>query len=328
MTICINFAENVKRNKRQINMSYPIEDKFVIAVASSALFDLTESDSIFRQHGEARYREYQEENIDNPFKKGVAYPFIKRLLRLNDSFPELHPVEVVLMSKNSPETGERAFRSIAHYGLDISRACFSSGKPNFQYLPAFNATLFLSANPEDVKDAIDKGYAAGRVLNSKYIEDNEEDGELRLAFDFDGVLADDSSERLYKSSGHNLDTYLKHEKEHADEPLNAGPVCALLKKISSYQMLEKKKAADNPQYKRILKTAIVTARNAPAHERVISSLKTWGIEVDEAFFLGGIQKARVLDILKPHMFFDDQIGHLSHLDNIPAVHIPFGIANK
>ena len=174
-------------------MPYPIDKKFVIAVASSALFDLTESDSVFRQQGESKYREYQEKNIDNPFEKGVAFPFIKRLLNLNESFPDKQPIEVVLMSKNSPETGTRAFRSIQHYGLDISRACFTSGRSNFQYLPAFNATLFLSANLDDVKSALDMGYSAGRVLSRHYIQDNDSDNELRIAFDFDGFLANDDS---------------------------------------------------------------------------------------------------------------------------------------
>lgn len=309
-------------------MAFPIDNKFVIAVASSALFDLSESDSIFKQYGESRYREYQAKNLDKPFEKGVAYPFIKRLLSLNDSFPDIQPVEVVLMSKNSPETGERAFRSIEHYGLSISRACFTSGKPNFQYLPAFNATLFLSANLRDVKEALNHSFAAGRVLNTQYIEDNEEDRELRIAFDFDGVLADDSSEKVYQTTGGDMKQYFAHETELADKPLPEGPIFNLLRKISFYQKLEKEKIEKDPNYTRILKTAIVTARNAPAHKRVISSLKSWGIDVDDAFFLGGIEKSRILSILKPHIFFDDQMGHLSPLDKIPAVHIPFGIANK
>ncbi len=308
-------------------MPYPIEKKFVIAIASSALFDLTESDNVFKHQGEAKYREYQEMNLDKPFERGVAFPFVKRLLKLNMSFPDIQPVEVVLMSKNSPETGERAFRSIEHYNLDITRACFTSGNPNFQYLPAFNATLFLSANQKDVQEALKNGFAAGRVLNEHYMEEEGEDQELRLAFDFDGVLADDSSEKVFKETGGNLDLYFQHEKKYAGQPLQAGPILNLLTKISYYQRLERKICEKDPSYKRILKTAIVTARNAPAHERVILSLKEWGIDVDEAFFLGGIDKSRVLSILKPHMFFDDQLGHLDHLINVPAVHIPFGIAN-
>jgi 5'-nucleotidase len=309
-------------------MPYPIDKKFVIAVASSALFDLTESDSVFRQQGESKYREYQEKNIDKPFDRGVAFPFIKRLLSLNDSFPEEQPIEVVLMSKNSPETGTRVFRSIQHYGLNISRACFTNGKANFQYLPAFNATLFLSANSKDVKDALDMGNSAGQVLNKHYIEDNDDDEELRIAFDFDGVLASDDSEKVYKETGGNMEVYFQHEQQHANEALPLGPIGPLLQKISFFQKLEKKKAEGNKSYQRILKTAIVTARNAPAHERVVYSLKEWGVEVDEAFFLGGIEKSRILNIMKPHIFFDDQITHLEHIDKIPAVHIPFGIANK
>lgn len=309
-------------------MPYPIDEKFVIAVASSALFDLTESDSVFQQQGETKYRQYQEKNLNKPFERGVAYPFVRRLLNLNRSFPQEQPVEVILMSKNSPETGERAFRSIEHYGLDISRACFTSGKPNFQYLPGFNATLFLSANRNDVHGALNNGCAAGRVLNKQYVEDDEKDKELRIAFDFDGVLASDESERIYNSAGGNMQQYFEHEKEHAGEALQLGPIGNLLKKISFFQKLEKKKAGEDKTYDRMLKTAIVTARNAPAHKRVISSLKEWEVDVDETFFLGGIEKARILKIMQPHIFFDDQMTHLEHIDNIPAVHIPFGIANK
>lgn len=178
-------------------MPYPIEKKLVIAVSTSALFDMEESDSIYRVKGIDAYRKYQERMINEPLGKGVAFPFIKRILNLNNSFPEDRPIEVVIFSKNSPESGLRAFRSIAHYNLDISRACFSSGKSNFQYLPAFNASLFLSANPEDTEKAISAGFAAGTVLDTKVIDD-ENDTQLRLGFDFDGVIADDSSEQFYK----------------------------------------------------------------------------------------------------------------------------------
>lgn len=309
-------------------MSYPIEKKFVIAVASSALFDLNKSDNVFRQQGVDKYREYQEKNVDIPFDKGAAFPFIKRLLKLNESFPGEEPVEVILMSKNSPETGTRVFRSIKHYGLNISRACFTNGTSHFQYLQAFNATLFLSANENDVKSALNMGNPAGRVLNKHYIKDDDNDKELRIAFDFDGVIASDDSEKVFSENRGNVKAFLQHEQVHANEPLPLGPIGPLLQKISFFQKLEKKKAENDKQYQRILKTAIVTARNAPAHERVVSSLKEWGVEVDEAFFLGGIEKSRILNAMKPHIFFDDKMTHLEHIENIPLVHIPFGIANK
>ena len=308
-------------------MAYPIEKKLVIAVSSSALFNLLESNSIFETYGVDAYRKYQEENIDQPFQRGVAFPFIKRILSLNDSFPEEMPVEVVMFSKNSPESGLRAFRSIKHYGLNISRACFSSGESHFQYLPAFNASLFLSANEEDTRSAIKAGFAAGTVLNVE-IADDDNDKELRLGFDFDGVIADDSSETFYESVHGNMASYFQHEQELSDNPLAGGPIGSLLQKISFFQKLEKKKALSDSSYKRILKTSIITARNAPAHERVVTTLKKLNVEVDNVFFLGGIQKARILNILKPHIFFDDQMVHLNDLENIPAVHIPFGVANK
>lgn len=307
-------------------MPYPIERKLVIAVASSALFDLTDSHKVFKKNGVEAYKKYQEENIDNFFPKGVAFPFVKRLLNLNNVFKEQQPIEVVLLSRNSPETGLRAFRSIKHYDLNISRAAFFSGESPYEYLPAFNASLFLSAEEEDVKNAIEAGFAAGRVLNKTVIDD-EEDNELRLAFDFDGVIANDEAEIVYQDS-HDLGKYHAHEVTHAHEPLKEGPLGDLLKKISYFQKLENKMMKKNPEYKRILKTAIVTARNAPSHERMIYTLKNMGVEVNQAFFLGAIDKSRVLNIMKPHMFFDDQMGHLEHIDKVPAVHIPFGIINR
>ena len=305
-------------------MPYPIEKKLVIAVSSSALFDMQESDAIFRQYGEKAYREYQRANIDIPLRTGVAFPFVKRLLNLNASFQEEQPIEVILFSKNSPETGLRVFRSIQRYKLNISRACFSSGNSNHQYLPAFNSTLFLTTNIEDAKEALANGITAG-VVGKQEIHDSNEEG-LCLAFDFDGVIADDSSEKVYKEQG--LEAYQAFEQEDGTHPLKSGPIAELLKRISSFQKLEREKAQKNPSYKRLLKTAIVTARNAPAHERVVFTLINMGIEVDEVFFMGGVEKARLLNILKPHIFFDDQTSHLENIKDTAGVHIPFGVANS
>jgi len=178
-------------------MAYPIEQKLVIAVASSALFDLSESDRVFREQGEQAYRRYQESHLDTPLDKGVAFPFVRRFLSINRNFPDQCPVEVVLLSRNSVITGKRVFNSIQHHNLDISRAAFLEGKSPYAYIPAFNASLFLSANEKDVLQAIDYGHPAGTVLPSRVIDD-EEDHELRIAFDFDGVIADDTSEKVFK----------------------------------------------------------------------------------------------------------------------------------
>ena len=223
-------------------MPYPIEKKLVIAVSSSALFDMQESDAIFRQDGEKAYREYQRKNIDIPLRAGVAFPFVKRLLSLNASFQEEQPIEVILFSKNSPEIGLRAFRSIQHYELNISRACFSSGNSNHQYLPAFNSTLFLTTNIEDAKEALANGITAG-VVGKQEIHDSNEEG-LCLAFDFDGVIADDSSEKVYKERG--LESYQEYEKVYGTHPLGSGPIADLLKKISLFQKLESIKQYKDP----------------------------------------------------------------------------------
>jgi 5'-nucleotidase len=308
-------------------MPYPIDRKLVIGVASSALFDLSESNRIFIEDGIEKYREHQEANIDIPLPKGVAFPFIRRFLGINQAFPERQPVEVVLLSKNSPETGLRVFRSIDYYSLNITRAAFIAGRSPHEYLPAFNASLFLSANPSDVQQAIDSDYPAGVVLQSKVFDDAA-DTELRVAFDFDGVIADDEAEAVFKKNN-DLSEFQAHETANQQTPHQPGPLADLFQKLAFMQRLEQKQLRENPEYKKILRIAIVTARNAPAHERVVTTLKAWGVSVDEAFFLGGMEKSRILTILRPHMFFDDQIGHLeSPASDIPMVHIPFGIANR
>lgn len=308
-------------------MAYPIERKLVISIASSALFNLSESHNVYVNNGVDAYRLHQEENIDIPFPKGVAFPFIRRFLAINKAFPDQSPVEVVLLSRNSPETGLRVFRSIRHYDLDITRAGFMTGSSPYEYIPAFNSSLFLSGNEEDVRKAVESHYPAGVVLPST-VYDDEHDNELRIAFDFDGVIADDEAESIYKKNN-DLDEFAAHETEKQSIPHKPGPLADLFKKLSFMQKLEERKLKKDPSYKKILRIAIITARNAPSHERVVTTLKNWGVSADESFFLGGMDKSRILTILKPHMFFDDQLSHLqSPAGDIPMVHIPFGIANK
>lgn len=308
-------------------MPYQIENKFVIAVASSALFDLKESDQVFREKGEEPYRKYQREHEDDVLETGVAFPLIKRILNINsESDRETQPVEVILLSKNDPDTGLRVFNSIEHYKLPISRAVFVAGNNPFNYMDAFNASLFLSGNPEDVKEAVEHGFPAGCIYPTGFIDD-ENDQELRLAFDFDGVIADDSAETTFQEG--QLDSFHHHEKENAGVPLPAGPLLRFFTEISNLQRREIEKNQRNPSYRPKIRIAIVTARNAPAHERVIATLRKLDIRVDEAFFLGGIEKARVLKVFQPHIFFDDQVGHIEGVARIvPSVHVPFGIANK
>lgn len=301
---------------------YTLEHRLVIAVASSALFDLTESDAVFQAGGLEKYRAYQDANRDNPLEPGVAFPFVRRVLGLNEHL-DGHPVEVILLSRNDAETGLRVFSSIRAHGLDITRASFLSGESPFSYIPAFDASLFLSANREDVINAMKAGYPAGLVLKSQ-ADDSPDDGSLRVAFDFDGVLADDESERVYRDRG--VDEYRRVETDRALEPHNHGLLMVLLKKLSWLQGLENKKQAADPGYHRHLRIAIITARNAPAHERAVTTLRDADVHPDEVFFLGGVDKSRVLKVFRPHMFFDDQMIHLEDSSKfVPSVHIPFGI---
>ncbi|MFD2673083.1 5'-nucleotidase [Marinicrinis sediminis] len=307
-------------------MPYEIENKFVIAVASSALFDLSESDRVYQVEGEDKYRAYQREHENDVLQQGVAFPLIKRLLGMNGTSPDDQLVEVVLLSRNDPDTGLRVFKTIEHYGLPISRAAFVTGNNPVKYMNAFNATLFLSANPQDVQEAVKEGFPAGCIYPSDY-QDNEEDAELRLAFDFDGIIADDSAERVFQE-GKVLNQFHQHERMKAAIPLPAGPIFRFFKEISKLQKKELEKAKKDTDYKPKIRIGIATARNAPAHERVITTLREQDIRVDEAFFLGGIDKSRVLKEFRPHIFFDDQVSHIASVArHFPCVHVPFGVAN-
>ncbi|GLY51357.1 5'-nucleotidase [Lentzea sp. NBRC 102530] len=273
------------------------------------MFDLTESDAVFASEGKEAYRAHQEAHLADPFAPGVAFPFLRRLLGLNELAPL---VEVIVLSRNSPDTGLRILRSAAHHGLRISRAIFTEGRAPHEFMPALNMSLFLSANENDVRRATLAGMPAGQVLTSSFQDDD--DPALRIAFDFDGVLADDASERIYQAGG--LDEFQQHEASNLVTPLDPGPLRNFLAGVNRIQRV----AEDR------VRVSVVTARSAPAHERAINSLKAWGLTVNDAFFLGGLKKAPILDVLKPHIFFDDQRGHLTR--TVPCVHVPFGAINE
>jgi 5'-nucleotidase len=310
-------------------MSYSLENRLVIGVASSAMFDLTESDAVWKSSGEEAYRKYQETNLNNPLPKGIAFSFVRRLLSLNDlsENPSDDPlVEVVLLSRNDPDTGMRVMKSIAHHQLKITRAIFMQGKAPYEYIPALNISLFLSGNKPDVAEAIQLGFPAGHVLDSAIVDDAE-DNNLRIAFDFDGVLADDESETVMHVT-HDVKQFHAYETENVGHPHNPGPLKEFLVRISKIQSVEESRKKGDAGYKNRLRVSIVTARNAPSHERALNTLKSWGVMANDAFFLGGIEKGKVLGVLRPHIFFDDQKSHLvSTSPVVPSVHIPFGVKN-
>ena len=296
----------------------------MIGIASSALFDLAVSDTVFREEGEESYRRYQEAHLNESLAPGVAFPFIQRLLSLNNIASADDPlVEVIVMSRNDPDTGLRVMRSIAHHKLEITRAIFTQGRSPYLFMPVLNMSLFLSANEDDVRAAIAQGYPAGRALTSAYTDDNSD--ELRIAFDFDGVLADDESELIFQR--HGLQDFQQHEVANVVTPHSPGPLRDFLANLNKIQKREERCSEDGG-YSRRVRVSIVTARSAPAHERAIASLKAWGVTVNDAFFLGGIDKGAIMPVLRPHIFFDDQKTHLlSTAQSVPSVHVPFGSSN-
>jgi 5'-nucleotidase len=302
-------------------MGYDLAKRLVVGIASSALFDLAESDGVFRQEGEEAYRRYQEEHLATPLRPGMAFPFVRRLLSLNDISPEDPLVEVIVLSQNDPDTGLRVLRSVEHHGLGITRAVFNQGRAPYRFMPALNMSLFLSANESDVRKAVAMKLPAGRVLDAAFTDDAA-DPELRVAFDFDGILADDASDQVWQREG--LPAFQGHEVANMVTPHEPGPLRDFLAGLNRIQRREEQQG---PDYRRRLRISIVTARGAPAHERAVTSLKRWGVMVNDAFFLGGVGKAGVLDVLRPHIFFDDQPHNLAGL-HVPGVHVPFGVINE
>jgi 5'-nucleotidase len=292
-----------------------LADKLVVAISSRALFDLTESHRIFVDQGVDAYQRYQIQHEDEILAPGPAYALAKKLLRLNR--PDKQYVEVLLLSRNSADTGLRVFNSIKHYGLDITRAAFTKGEPTSRYVPAFGSHLFLSADTEDVKRALDDGYAAATIFPSVF---RNETDELRIAFDGDAVLFSDEAERVYQEKG--LAAFSRSESDAALQPLTGGPFKDFLAGLHRIQ-------ADFPEDASPIRTALVTARSAPAHERVIRTLRAWNIRIDEALFLGGLDKGEFLRAFGADIFFDDQRTHVeSAAKHVATGQVPHGVANE
>jgi 5'-nucleotidase len=296
----------------------PDDNKLVVAISSRALFDLTESHALFEREGLDAYREYQIAHENDVLRPGVAFPVVQKLLALNRPEPDLPYVEVILLSRNSGDTGLRIFNSIQHHGLAISRAAFTSGEPTSEYIAPFGVDLFLSANAENVARALNAGVAAATILPSQVHGSHA--GQLRIAFDGDAVIFSDESERVSQEQG--LDAFHRNEIEHADEPLSGGPFRNFLGALHRLQ-------AAFPAEEAPIRTALVTARSAPAHKRVILTLRRWGVRIDEALFLGGRDKGPFLEAFGADLFFDDSpINVESARKHVATGHVPHGVSNR
>jgi len=295
-------------------MAYDLKNKLVIAISSRALFDLEEENEMFEKKGLEKYYKYQIKKENKLLKRGAAFDFVRNILQINSHFKD-KPIEVIVLSRNNAATGLRIKYSIDKYGLDIERAGWTGGTPISHYLKAFEVDLFLSAHEEDVQKAIDVGIAAARIIPKKYRKKDKHRKNVRIAFDGDAVLFSDESEMIYKK--HGLKAFLKHEKKNAKHPLPKGPFAKLLKVISRIQ-----KAF--PMEQAPIKTSLITARNFSTFERVIRTFDTWGVRVDEAFFLGGVEKQSVVKSFKADIFFDDQDVHLQKTSQkIPSAKVPY-----
>lgn len=303
-------------------------NQLVIAVSSRALFDLERENRIFETGGIAAYRTYQEAHREEPLAPGVAFPFIRRLLKINERFHDAEPFRVVVLSRNSPETGERFFASCLYHNLSIRAGAFTSGRSVLPYLKSFDVSLFLSADAEDVQTAVGAGEPAGLILPGSSAEtDDENDDELRIAFDFDGVIIDDEAEREYRKDG--LAGFQELEVAKSDTPHAPGPLAEFFRKLARFQDIETRRGQTDTDYRPALRVAIVTSRGAPSETRLITTLKAQGITAAELFLMDGLSKDRVLNVLKPHIFFDDQLVHLKRtVTTIPSVLVPFGVTNR
>lgn len=298
-------------------MAYDLDNKLVIGVSSRALFDLTYENTIFEADGVEAYCRYQIEHENEILRPGPGFPLIKALLNLNDLPGKGDSVEVIIMSRNSPDSSLRVFNAIEHYGLNISRAVLASGASLAPYLSAFKTDLFLSAYEDDVQSAIDSNIAAGIICtDGLYTYDcDHQIRQIRIAFDGDAVLFSDESERIFKEQG--LEAFEENERRNANNPLEAGPFAKFLSMLSE---LQKDCSAEEAP----IRTALVTSRCAPTHERVIRTLRAWNVRIDEVFFLGGVRKKEVLQAFGAHIYFDDQSIHTTQASEVvPAARVPY-----
>ena len=296
-------------------MPYSVEGKLVVAISSRALFDFEDENGVFERDGEAAYIALQYARLDVPARHGVAFPLVKKLLAFGPG-----RVEVVVLSKNDPVSGLRVFRSAKQAGLNIERGVFTRGRSPYRYLEPLKANLFLSANETDVLGALEAKVPAARVYPESAQAASRHADEVRIAFDGDAVLFSDEAERVYQRDG--LDAFTRHETTHALQPLPPGPFKPLLEALHRLQ------AAAGKDVPVRIRTALVTARSAPAHERAVRTLMEWNIAVDEAMFLGGLDKGEFLRSFEPDFYFDDQRGHVdSARAFVAAGHVPFGVAN-
>lgn len=314
-------------------MANSLDGQLVVAISSRALFDFEEENTLFERGDAAAYMKLQRERLDTPAPAGVAFSLVRKLLAFNQ--PDQQRVEVVMLSRNDPMSGLRVFRSAASHGLAIQRGVFTQGADPFGYLRPLGAHLFLSANGDDVREALALGYPAARVATQAMRASDAHPHEVRIAFDGDAVLFSDEAERVYQSAG--LDAFQLHERTKAGLPLPPGPFkpfLAALKQLQNAQSqapanADKAAPAQTSQEPMRIRTALVTARSAPAHERAIRTLMSWDIAVDEAMFLGGLPKGAFLHEFEPDFFFDDQTGHVDcAADFVPAGHVAAGVRNS
>jgi 5'-nucleotidase len=299
-------------NAREAGSDRKSESTLVVAISSRALFDLGDSHALFEREGVDAFARYQIAREDELLKPGIAFPLVQKLLRLNRAPPEAPHVEVILLSRNSADTGLRIFNSIEHYGLDIVRAAFTRGEPTLPYVNAFGADLFLSANPESVAQALASDVAAATILPSK--TPRKQSDQLRIAFDGDAVLFGDEAERITEAGG--IDAFHRNETERVREPLTGGPFRGFL---DALHRLQEAFPSENAP----IRTALVTARSAPAHKRVILTLREWGVRIDEALFLGGRDKGPFLDAFGADIFFDDSTHNVeSARQHVATGHVP------
>lgn len=302
-------------------MPVTLQGRLVVAISSRALFDFEEENRLFEAADDRAYMQLQLKRLDEPALPGVAFSLVHKLLAFNEAdtdSPRAQRVEVVILSRNDPVSGMRVFRSCQHYGLPIQRGVFTRGQSPWRYLRPLAANLFLSTNEADVRSALSADVPAARVYPHAARASAAHPGEVRIAFDGDAVIFSDEAERVFQRDG--LDAFQSHERDRAATPLAAGPFKPLLEALQALQQA--------PAQAMRLRTALVTARSAPAHERAIRTLMDWRIEVDEAMFLGGLPKGEFLREFEPDFFFDDQTGHVeSAAPHVPAGHVAAGVVN-
>ncbi|XP_078256251.1 cytosolic 5'-nucleotidase 1A-like [Rhinoraja longicauda] len=293
-----------------------------IAVSSRTLFNMAEERAIYETDGLESYVKFQQEHENEPLKKGLAFALMKALETVNSRLHELYPgtdemFDVVLMTNNHAQVGVRLINSINHYGLSIERFCLTGGTSPISYLKAYHTNLYLSSDPVKVAKALSEGIAAATLCHlDKDAQLSEQ--QLRVAFDGDSFVSQEPNEK--SSKNYMLaDSLCDYEPKPTPQMQQTGRGGAtepgkglLVGFLEAIGKIQKKFYAKNQRMDCPIRVYLIIKKGGSAVGlKALKTIRSWGLDVDEAFILSGLSATVLLNKICPHIYLDEQSLHPS-----------------